>query len=247
MFKTKICGITSVEDAKTVVQAGADAIGLNFYARSPRCISPQVAREIVAAIARKTTTPITPYSSGGKAGEIVAIMARETVKVGLFVDTPAIEICQIFDELGLDLIQLHGDQPPEFLPQLGHRPVMRAFRIGADGLRPVTEYLDRCRQLRQQLRFVMVDALVPGTLGGTGTMADWMAARQYSYHTSVPLLVLAGGLTPENVAAAIRAVRPAAVDVASGVESRPEGMSPRKDPLAVATFVEAARAAFALL
>jgi phosphoribosylanthranilate isomerase len=244
MFKTKICGITSVEDAKTVVQAGADALGLNFYARSPRCISRELAGEIVAAIARKTTTPITPHSSRGKAGEIVAVMARETVKVGLFVDTPAGEICQIFDELGLDLIQLHGDQPPEFLQQLGNRPVMRAFRIGPDGLQPVTEYLDRCSQLGQRPRFVMFDALVPGSFGGTGKAASWDVAREYGSTSGFPPLVLAGGLTSENVAEAILAVRPAAVDVASGVESRPGGMSPRKDPLAVAAFVQAARAAF---
>ena len=117
MFQTKICGITSVEDALAVARAGADAIGLNFYSRSPRHVAEAVASEIVVAL---------------PAG---------IVKVGLFVDTPARDVCRLFDHLQLDLIQLHGDQPPEFLAQVGDRPVMPAFRVGPDGLRPVIAYL----------------------------------------------------------------------------------------------------------
>jgi phosphoribosylanthranilate isomerase len=217
MFQTKICGITNVDDARTVVQAGADALGLNFYARSKRHISPELAHDIIAAI-----------SAG-------------IVKVGLFVNSPPADVCRLFDELGLELIQLHGDEPPEFLPQLGHRPVMRAFRVGSEGLRPVVEYLNRCRELKVLPTLTLLDSLAEGAFGGTGKTLDWRLAQQYVTQPDLPPLVLAGGLTPDNVAEAIRTVRPAAVDVASGVESRPG----RKDPAMVEAFVRAARAALA--
>ena len=211
MFQVKICGITSVDDAQAAAEAGADAIGLNFYSRSSRYVPIETARCIVDAL---------------PAG---------IVKVGLFVDTPASEICRLFDQLRLDLIQLHGDQPPEFVAQLGGRPVMRAFRVGAAGLQPIREFLAQCGDLDVSLQAVMIDALVTGSYGGTGTIADWTLARQYVVEIGTPPLVLAGGLTPKNVAEAIRTVRPAAVDVASGVESSPG----RKDPTAVAAFVRA--------
>ena len=185
------------------------------------------------------------------------------VKVGLFVNAPALVVCQTYDDLHLDLIQLHGDETPDYIAQLGSRPVMRAFRVGAmprkgteevveeefrkmEGvfpttssvpLAPVIEYLARCRQLHAMPRLVLLDSLVLGEYGGTGKAADWSTARAYTAQSGLPPLVLAGGLTPDNVAEAITAVRPAAVDVASGVESRPG----RKDPAAVEAFVRAAR------
>ncbi|MGA2031635.1 MAG: phosphoribosylanthranilate isomerase, partial [Thermoguttaceae bacterium] len=113
MLRVKICGITGVDDARMVVRAGADAVGLNFFANSPRHIPPE------------------------RAEEIIAVLPPGVLKVGLFVDTPAAEVCQYFDRLGLDLIQLHGDQPPAFLAQLGGRPVMRAFRLAGTGLQPI--------------------------------------------------------------------------------------------------------------
>ncbi len=216
MFRIKVCGITSVDDALAVAAAGADAVGLNFYRRSPRWVSRDAACEIAAAV------------------------PRGVVKVGVIVDTPAAEVCEMFDALSLDLIQLHGEQPPEFVVQLGHRPAMRAFRAGPDGLPMVVAYLHRCVELATQLELVMVDSLVTGEYGGSGKIADWSVARRFCDEIGTPPLVLAGGLTAENVGAAVVAVRPAAVDVASGVESRPG----RKDPTAVASFVEAARTAF---
>jgi phosphoribosylanthranilate isomerase len=216
MFRVKICGITSVDDALAVARVGADAVGLNFYRRSPRYVMADTARDIIAAL------------------------PEGIAKVGLFVDTPPPDVCRLFDDLGLDLIQLHGDQPPEFIAQLAGRPVMRAFRIGAEGIDPVVDYLARCRALAASPMLSLLDSMVVGEYGGTGQTADWHAAKQYAAEPNVPPLVLAGGLTPENVAAAIRAVRPAAVDVASGVESQPG----RKDHAAIAAFVEAARGAF---
>ena len=217
MFRIKICGITSPEDAAAVAAAGADAIGLNFYAKSPRYVEPAQARTIVDAL---------------PAG---------VVKVGLFVNAPAQEVCRTFDLLGLDLVQLHGDEAPEYLAALGGRSVMRAFRLGVGGLAEIGQYLRRCETVGCPLSLVLIDAYRPGQYGGTGEVADWSALAEYPASITHPPLVLAGGLTPQNVAEAIRTVRPAAVDTASGVESGPG----RKDPVRVAAFVRAARDAFA--
>ena len=217
MFTIKICGITTVEDARMVAEAGADAIGLNFYPASPRYVSPAMARAIVDAL---------------PAG---------IVKVGLLVDVDAATACERFDDLGLDLLQLHGDEPPALLGALGGRPAMKAFRLGPNGLAPVVQYLQACRQLGCLPRFVLLDSFAPGVYGGTGKPTDWSAAAQYRSDSTNPPLVLAGGLSPQNVAAAIRATGARAVDVASGVESAPG----RKDPAAVAALVRAARDAFA--
>lgn len=216
MFRAKICGITSPDDAVTAARAGADAIGLNFYRPSPRFVEPDRAAEIVQAV------------------------PPGVVKVGLFVNASAQAIRHAFDRLGLDLAQLHGDEPPELLAEVGDRPVMRAFRVGPEGLRAVFEYLDECRRLKCMPRLVLVDAAVKGVYGGTGQVADWKALKQYPADGTMPPLVLAGGLTPDNVAEAVRTVRPAAVDTAGGVESTPG----RKDPDLVRRFVAAALGAF---
>jgi phosphoribosylanthranilate isomerase len=218
MFTVKICGITCVEDALAVAEAGADAIGLNFYPPSLRHISTAMAREIIAAL------------------------PPGIVKVGLFVNADAEAMCQAFDDLGLDLLQLHGDEPPSMLEKLGGRPLMKAFRVEPNELGPVVRYIEKCDQIGQRLRLVLLDAKVDLLYGGTGIAADWPTARQYARTVNYPPLVLAGGLTPQNVAGAIRATGASAVDTASGVESQPG----HKDPRAVARFVQAAREAFAL-
>lgn len=219
MFRIKICGITNPDDARRVVQAGADAIGLNFYPESPRFIDHSTARLICD------------------------VLPPEIVKVGLFVNSPAEDVCRTFDELPLDLVQLHGDEPPEFIARLGDRPVMRAFRLGPEGVQPIFDYLDQCKKLRCIPKLVLIDALAEATYGGTGRIADWSICAQYPRHKGLPPLVLAGGLKASNVAEAIEQVRPAAVDTASGVESS----SGRKDPAAVTAFVQAARKAFDIL
>jgi phosphoribosylanthranilate isomerase len=231
MFHVKICGITTLHDARIAASAGADAVGLNFFPKSPRCISQEMAKEIVAALPQRV------------------------LRVGLFVNASAADICRVFDRLPLDFIQLHGDEPPEFLGQLGNRPVMRAFRVGGNPgdassarLQPVFDYLDRCREKNVLPAAVLLDAFAKNVYGGSGALTDWTTAAEYAATTrdrkdrrgqpqpKNPPLVLAGGLTAANVAEAIRAVRPAAVDVASGVELSPG----RKDPTAVAAFVRAA-------
>jgi phosphoribosylanthranilate isomerase len=218
MFHIKICGITTPQDAAMVAGAGADAVGLNFYPQSARSIGPE------------------------KAAEIIAVLPAPVVKVGLFVNAAADHVVRTFDQLGLDLIQLHGNEPPPFLASLDGRPVMRAFRLGPDGLTPIEAYLSECRDLGCSPRLVLIDAYQKGTYGGTGQMADWSLAKTYPAVDlgEYPPLVLAGGLIPDNVGDAIRAVHPLAVDTASGVETSP-GV---KDADLVASFVQAAAVAF---
>jgi phosphoribosylanthranilate isomerase len=219
MFRIKICGITCVEDARMVAAAGADAIGLNFFPMSPRYVSPERAQSIVDAL-----------PSG-------------VLRVGLFVNAPSWEVNVTFDRLRLDLIQLHGDEPPEFVPELEGRPFIRAFRFTASDLERVAGYLEACRRLECLPRLCLMDSFKKDQYGGTGQVADWSGLGQYPLEDWHPPMVLAGGLTPENVGQAIQAVRPQAVDTASGVESSPG----HKDPERVRRFVQAAQAAFRAL
>jgi phosphoribosylanthranilate isomerase len=217
MFQIKICGITNEEDAKMVVEAGADALGLNFYPKSPRFITHETAARIL---------PVIP---GG------------VLKVGLFVNEAVEMVTNAFDNLGLDLIQLHGDEPPEYLVQLGHRPVMKVFRLSEEDLRPIDMYLESCKQFPvTNLSYLLLDSHVKGVYGGSGVTADWAVCAEFSQRRNHPPLVLAGGLTSGNVAQAIHVVRPVAVDTANGVEVHPG----KKDPKLLAAFVENARAAF---
>jgi phosphoribosylanthranilate isomerase len=223
MFQIKICGITNEDDANAVVEAGADALGLNFYPKSPRYIVKETAARIIQAI------------------------PREVVKVGLFVNEAVEAVAKTFDNLGLDLIQLHGDESPEYLFQLGDRPVMKVFRLTSLGLAPIEEYLRKAgfqpvNEKRQagNLPYVLIDSHVEGVFGGSGVRADWTACAKFSRDPQHPPLVLAGGLTPANIEQAIREVRPIAVDTASGVEISPG----HKDRKKIAAFVENARRAF---
>ncbi len=205
----KICGITSPEDARTAVEAGADALGFVFWQMSPRHVEPARA----AAIARE----VPPF----------------VLRVGVFVDTPRDEMARIADQVGLDLLQLHGDEPPEAMDQLPRRAI-KSVRVGKGFSRAeAVRYLGRAAGL-------LVDTRLPGETqlpGGTGVPFDWTLVKGLA--AAVPFLVLAGGLGPNNVGEAVRAVRPHAVDVSSGVE----GLPGRKDPAKVRAFLAAARAA----
>jgi len=196
MFRVKICGVTGVDDALLAVESGADAIGLNFYEKSPRFCADDRARQVCQAI------------------------PRDFCKVGVFVNATAEAIRETAHELGLHLVQLHGDEPPEFIAQLRGLPVMKAFRLASDYV-AVGAYLDRCHALRAMPRMVLVDAHKSGQFGGTGATLDWhaVAANRQAFR-GLPL-VLAGGLTPANVAEAIAVAHPWAVDTASGVEAKP--------------------------
>ncbi len=225
MFRIKICGVTTVDDARMVAEAGADAIGLNFYAQSKR------------------------YVSIDRALEIAASLPKHVATVGVFVNATADEIRATVEQVGLDLVQLHGDETPELIHQLSSVlrdvTVIKAFRLGPSALQPVEQFLfaSCARGQASPPQVVLFDAAAPGQYGGTGETIDWSLAKQFIRRVGVdgPPLILAGGLTPENVAGAISVVHPAAVDTASGVESSPG----RKDPAKVAAFVTAAREAFA--
>lgn len=218
----KICGISDPAHALVAAEAGADLIGLVFYPPSHRFVSVERASEIVRAL---------------RAAE------HRTLAVGLFVNEDPARVNAVADEAGLDLIQVSGDEQPTELARL-HRPLLRSVRLGAgEGVVRVRERLTAATMMLQgreagplgQSLTPLVDAHVPGQWGGTGTMADWDAAATLS--RLWPLL-LAGGLTPENVAAAIAAVQPLGVDVSSGVETNKV-----KDPAKIRAFVRAVRAA----
>src|SRR5688500_8952848 len=123
MFQVKICGVTTADDALAACAAGADALGLNFYLRSARYLEMSQARRIAAAV------PV------------------EVAKVGVFVNAEAPVVKACYDELGLQFVQLHGDEPPEYLADLKDFPVIKAFRLGPEGLRQVSSYIDRCQAL----------------------------------------------------------------------------------------------------
>ncbi len=216
MFRIKICGITRAEDARHAAAAGADAIGLNFYAKSPRFVEIDLAREIAGTV------------------------GADVAKVGVFVNSSVDDVRRIGNAVGLDMIQVHGDEPPEFLSELGERPIIRAFRCRSEGLGPVREYLRACRRQGSMPMAVLLDAFDPGQYGGTGKVVDWPAVAGARKELGVENVVLAGGLRPDNVRDAILQAMPSAVDTASGVESSP-GM---KDPRLVERFVESARDAF---
>jgi len=208
--RVKICGITRKEDALLALELGADALGFNFYEKSPRCIAPAEAWKII----HKLPAPIST--------------------VGVFVNWDAGSVIALAKSLQLDAVQLHGDEPAQVTAECArHIPVVKAFRAGPNfSFAQFRKHGDASSYL--------LDAAPAGknshSFGGTGRVGDWKlsarAAKNY------PIL-LAGGLTPENVAEAIRSVRPYAVDVASGVESR---LGKKDSGKLRAFFAEVARA-----
>lgn len=227
MFRIKICGITNIADATAAADAGADAIGLNFYEKSSRCVSVDQAREVI-----------------GSFGSL------KPVCVGVFVNSPATNIQKTVLHTGISAIQLHGDETPADVAQLAaarlapdfSRPpkIIRARRMVPTGVAEIGTDLNACRSAGVRLAAVLVDAASPGRYGGTGETVSWNGLADFRrWLPNVPL-ILAGGLTPDNVAQAIRIVRPDGVDVASGVESSPG----KKDPAKLRDFIAAARAAF---
>lgn len=213
----KICGIKDVETAEQVVSFEPDAIGLNFFAKSPRCVDRGVAAEISVG------------------------MPEEVEAVGLFVNHELNDVLDTAQQCGLTMLQLHGDEPPDFLAELkscsSDVKVLRAFRVDDSGLTEVSEYLSECRKLGVCLAGCLIDARVDGEYGGTGHTAPWdLLADQYDSNRW-PRLIVAGGLHPGNLADAIRVTRPFGVDVASGVESE-RGV---KDLALVKDFIQIAR------
>ncbi|RMF99390.1 MAG: phosphoribosylanthranilate isomerase [Planctomycetota bacterium] len=216
MFQIKVCGITSVRDAVNAVEAGVDAIGLNFYPPSPRSVSVETAKQIVAAV------------------------PQDVVTVGIFVNEQPARIREIVAEVGLDAVQLHGDETPETISLLPRVPYIKAFRVDGRGLLPIEEQLAKLHEQARRPEMVLFDARTPKNYGGTGQTFDWRIAVEFTKLPAMPPLILAGGLSPDNVASAIRLVHPKAVDVASGVEDSPGRKSREK----LFRFVENARSAW---
>jgi phosphoribosylanthranilate isomerase len=185
MVRVKICGITSLDDALVAVDAGADALGFVFYGKSPRYIPPQTASRIIIALPPFVQT------------------------VGLFVNCESGIVNELADSCGLDLVQLHGDEPPDYC-NLIERRVIKALRVrGRDSLEMIGNY---------KVSGILLDAYAPNAYGGTGKTFNWDIAREVADRFSI---ILAGGLTSDNVGEAVKSVRPYAVDVSSGVESAP--------------------------
>ncbi len=182
--RVKICGITRVQDGLDAVRFGAHAIGLVFYAPSPRSVTPDQARAIVDALPPFVTA------------------------VGLFVNADAEAVRATLAAVPLQLLQFHGDETPQYCAAFG-MPYLKAVRV-----RPGVDLLQYAQQFHGA-RGLLLDAYVEGVRGGTGATFDWALIPR-----SLPLpVVLSGGLDADNVEAAVRAVRPWAVDVSSGVES----------------------------
>jgi phosphoribosylanthranilate isomerase len=202
--KVKFCGITSVGDAEAAVEAGADALGLMFYPGSPRHISLETAQ----AIERE----LPPF----------------IIRVGVFADPAPEDVFSAMHQCGLNLLQFHGQETPEFCRQFGMM-TMKAFRIrDADSLREIPNY---------HTDAFLLDSYVAGKAGGTGETFNWELAGEAGKFGKP--IFLAGGLTPENVADAVRIVRPFGVDVSSGVEQSPG----KKDPKKMRDFIAAVRSA----
>jgi phosphoribosylanthranilate isomerase len=202
MTRVKVCGITNLEDALAALDAGADMLGFNFYARSPRYLPPAEARKIIERLPEGTSC------------------------VGVFVNEAApADVERIAREAGLGAVQLHGDEPPGYCRSLRGLTTIKALRVGADFNVESAASFDTDA--------VLLDAYVAGARGGTGHTFDWTLAGLT--RERVHKLFLAGGLNPDNVAAAVAAVRPYAVDVCSGVETAPG----RKSPELMRGFVKA--------
>jgi phosphoribosylanthranilate isomerase len=202
--KIKICGITNVLDALSAVEAGADALGFMFYDQSPRSVSV------------------------GDAADIIRALPGFVIKAGVFVNAPADLVHHCICECGLNLLQFHGDEPPDYCRQFGLMS-MKAFRIRDEtSLKALPEY---------QTDAWLLDAFAPDKRGGTGESFNWdLAVRAREMGRPI---FLAGGLTPENVTEAVRKVRPYAVDVSSGVEASPG----KKDHQKVKAFIQAVKVA----
>lgn len=183
MIRAKVCGITRIEDAVAAADAGFHAIGLVFVGASKRCVSPQEAARISAAL---------PPFVG---------------RVGLFMDASEADVETVLSSVGLNWLQFHGNESEAFCRQFG-LPWIKAIAMGGDSAQDPNDY--------PGADALLLDSHVAGEQGGSGETFDWSSVPELNRP-----LVLAGGLRPENVASACRALRPAAVDVSSGVEVRP--------------------------
>jgi phosphoribosylanthranilate isomerase len=199
--RVKICGITNSEDAEAAVNAGADALGFVFFQKSPRCISP------------------------GRAKEIVRSLPPFVTPVGVFVNEDRQGIEQITEITGIRAIQMHGDESPEFCRSLCFLPTIKAFRV--------RKTADISLYKQYHTNAWLLDTYSADQYGGTGKTFSWEIAKSIN-RLGIPI-ILAGGLTPDNISRAIEEVKPYAVDVSSGLEMEPG----KKDPTKIKDLFEA--------
>jgi phosphoribosylanthranilate isomerase len=212
----KICSLREVEHARWVVDSGADFFGL-IFAPARRQVTAQRAADIIAAVEAASTD-------------------QAPVPVGVFVDENVVVLNNLVESLGLCVVQLHGDESPGYANQIS-TPILKAIKPRFDdSFDLLAKKLDGFLTARRGATSFLVEGFHPDHAGGGGAVADWETARKLAERFPV---VLAGGLTPENVEAAIEAVRPQGVDVSSGVET--DGV---KDQVKIAEFVKRARAAY---
>jgi phosphoribosylanthranilate isomerase len=185
-IRVKICGVRTLEEAQEAIACGADALGFNFWQKSARYIEPQKAREIIQQL------PIFTHC------------------VGVFVNETPERIKEIVEQTKINVVQLHGDEEPEFCAQIGSVKIIKAFRVGEDF------HIEEMRKYPADA--FLLDSKVKGEYGGTGKRFDWRIALGAK---SIAPIILAGGINIANVAEAIDYVRPFAVDVCSGVEAEP--------------------------
>jgi len=208
MTKVKICGITNLEDARHAANSGADALGFNFYEGSPRYIQPALAASIIQQL------------------------NGETLNIGVFVNEDLDNVSTIALSIGLDAVQLHGDEDPAYVEECNLRsglPVIKVFRVGSSfSMGELTRYRPDA---------ILLDTLSENGIGGTGKVFNWATAAKITGF--FPKVYLAGGLSPENVGDAIRLVRPYAVDACSLLENAPG----RKDSDKIGRFIVAAKEA----
>lgn len=211
LFKIKICGITNLNDALAAEGLGAGALGLNFYTRSMRCISLETAQEICRKV------------QGG------------LVRVGVFVNENPHHIAELLQACPLDLAQLHGQEPFEIASDLPKSKWFKALRMGTEPARELAAQANRWLELGSIA--ILLDAPQRrGEFGGSGQPGNWELAAEIVKLIEGPV-ILAGGLSPDNVVQAIQITSPAAVDVASGVE----GLPGKKDLAALREFIGLAR------
>ncbi len=208
----KICGWNDLEVLRESLALGTpDAIGLNFFKKSPRVVNRLKAREMRRMLPASVET------------------------VGVFVNHTPAEIRKIVTDVGLTHVQLHGDESPAIAWLLRDLSLIRVYRLKTPSLDPIKQDLAALAARRIRPWACLVDAWHPAEYGGTGQVAPWTALTEWK--AEWPRLILAGGLTPDNVAEACRVVRPFGVDTASGVESE----RGRKSPKLVQAFLTAAR------
>ena len=202
LTKVKICGITNIEDARAAVDLGADALGFIFVPDTPRYVKPHIAARIIS--------DLPPFIT----------------KVGVFADASAEAISEVFELCGLNVLQLHGSETPDYCGEIGISKIIKAFRMKDEqSLSAIPKY---------KVSAYLLDTYVKGKKGGTGEIFNWGLAKKAKAYGRI---IVAGGLNPENVAWAIQHVRPYGVDVSSGVESRPG----KKDHSKIRAFIENVR------